>query len=165
MINLLIIQGCQSGSVGRGGQLVRLVRLVWWSRWSTKSRWSRWSRLSMRSRWSGLPGWSGWLLRFWWILNNQTRFCSKLTLSDSYLIVVRCNALTTRLVSPLHFIGVTIYHAFLLARELIRVSLAAYCFTFYRVLRFSGVRKSKYFPSCGSHSLFKLHICLSGLYS
>ena len=28
-INLLIIQGCQSGSVGRGGQLVRLVRLVW----------------------------------------------------------------------------------------------------------------------------------------
>ena len=110
------------------------------------------------------------LLCFWWILNNQTRFCSKLTLSDSYLIVVRCNALTTRLVSPLHFIGVTIYHAFLLARELIRVSLAAYCFTFYRVLRFSGVsflqkRKSTCFPSCGSHSLFKLHICLSGLYS
>ena len=29
MINLLIIQGCQSGSVG---QLVRLVRLIWWSR-------------------------------------------------------------------------------------------------------------------------------------
>ena len=32
MINLLIIQGCQSGSVGRGDQLVRLVRLIWWSR-------------------------------------------------------------------------------------------------------------------------------------
>ena len=31
MINLLIIQGCQSGSVGRGGQS---VRLVWRSRWS-----------------------------------------------------------------------------------------------------------------------------------
>ena len=29
MINLLIIQGCQSGSVGRGDQL---VRLIWWSR-------------------------------------------------------------------------------------------------------------------------------------
>ena len=25
----LIIQGCQSGSVGRGDQLVRLVRLIW----------------------------------------------------------------------------------------------------------------------------------------
>ena len=37
MINLLIIQGCQSGSVGQGGQLVRLVRIVrldWWYRWS-----------------------------------------------------------------------------------------------------------------------------------
>ena len=35
MINLLFIQGCQSDSVGRGGQLVRLVRLVrlvWCSR-------------------------------------------------------------------------------------------------------------------------------------
>ena len=32
MINLLIIQGCQSGSVGRGDQLVKLVRLIWWSR-------------------------------------------------------------------------------------------------------------------------------------
>ena len=32
MINLFIIQGCQSGSVGRGDQLVRLVRLIWWSR-------------------------------------------------------------------------------------------------------------------------------------
>ena len=29
MINLLIIQGCQSGSFGWGGHLVRLVRLVW----------------------------------------------------------------------------------------------------------------------------------------
>ena len=45
MINLLIIQGCQSGSVGRGHQLVRLFRLIWWSRWS------------------GLPGWSGWFRR------------------------------------------------------------------------------------------------------
>ena len=52
MINLFITLGCQSGSVGRGGQLVRLVRLVWWSRWS------RWSRLSMWPRWSGLPMWS-----------------------------------------------------------------------------------------------------------
>ena len=50
MINLWVIQGCQSGSVGQGGQL---VRLVWWSRWSRWSGWSRWSRLSLWSRWSG----------------------------------------------------------------------------------------------------------------
>ena len=34
MINLFIIQGCHSGSVDLGGQLLGLVRLVWWSRWS-----------------------------------------------------------------------------------------------------------------------------------
>ena len=47
MKNLLIIQGCQSGSFRRCGQLVRFVRLVWWSRWC---RWCRWSRLAPNAR-------------------------------------------------------------------------------------------------------------------
>ena len=34
IINLLIIQGCQSGSVGLGGQLVRLSGWSGWSGWS-----------------------------------------------------------------------------------------------------------------------------------